>query len=200
MSKYRLKLSSNMDIRCPRHGTRAICFRSLKFLISSLKIDTGFLGFFLDSHKYEYQTFLCNNRVWRAQDFRRWFSAHQKCDVCKCFQDLIQSFALGYQKLQACTSKQCDFKYKKLSRKVNNYAYNSMNFDSLSAECDQKISEFESAAKKPPHCAAGLLLSISQDFCSTASPFWCITKILLLYRASHTHSTMPSQKSPQIKF
>ena len=24
MSKYRLKLSSNMDLRCPRHGTRAI--------------------------------------------------------------------------------------------------------------------------------------------------------------------------------
>ena len=39
--------------------------------------------------------------------------------------------------LQACASKQHNFKYKELSRKVKNYAYDSMNFDPLSAECDK---------------------------------------------------------------
>jgi hypothetical protein len=39
--------------------------------------------------------------------------------------------------LQAYTSKRRDFKYKKSSKKVKNFAYNSMNFDSLSAERDR---------------------------------------------------------------
>ena len=55
---------------------------------------------------------------------------HQKCDVCKCFSrsNLILCIRLS-KNLQACNSKRCDFKYKKLSRKVKNYAHNSMNFN-----------------------------------------------------------------------
>ena len=73
------------------------------------------------------------NWVWWAQDFKRWFLAHQNHDVCKCFSRSNPILCIRLSKiLQACTSKRRDFKYKKSSRKVKNYAYNSMNFNSLS--------------------------------------------------------------------
>jgi len=75
-------------------------------------------------------------------------------DVGKYFSrsNLILCIRLS-KKLQAYTSKRHNFKYKKSSRKVKNFTYNSMNFDSLSAEHDRRdfgLGVFELQQEREP--------------------------------------------------
>ena len=139
-----------------------ICFRSLKSPISALNIDTGFLGFFsgliMTLRNMNIKLFCATTESDEPRIFKRWFLAHQNCDVCKCFSrcNLILCIRLS-KNLQACTSKWHDFKYKILSRKVKNYTYNLMNFDSLSAEndkCDFGLIKYE--CRKPRSIAFSL--------------------------------------------
>jgi hypothetical protein len=67
------------------------------------------------------------------------FRPIKMCDVCECFSRSNPILCIRLSKnLQAYTRKRHNFKYKKLSKKVKNFAYNSMNFNSLSAECDRR--------------------------------------------------------------
>ena len=136
-----------------------ICFRSLKSPISSLNIDTGFLGFF--SRLIMILTIMNMNFFCATTEsdehriLKGWFSAHQNRDVCKCFSRSNPILCIRLSKnLQAYTSKRRDFKYKNSSRKVKNYAYNSMNFNSLSTERDKRDFGFIKYERRKPRSIA----------------------------------------------
>jgi len=125
--------------------------RSLKSLISSLHIDTGFLGFFsgliMTLTNMNINCFCATTESDKPRILKGGFCPIKTHDVGKCFSrsNLILCIRLS-KNLQAYTSKWCNFKDKKSSREVKNFTYKSMNFDSLSAEhdrCDFGLGLFE---------------------------------------------------------
>ena len=119
-----------------------ICFRSLKSLISSLNIDTGFLGFFsglvMTLTNININFFCATTETDKPWILKCGFWPIKMHDVYIYFlrSNLILCIRLS-KNLQAHTSKRGNFKYKKLSRNMKNFVYSLMNFEFLSAERDK---------------------------------------------------------------
>ena len=136
-----------------------ICFRSLKSLISSLNIDTGFLGFFsrliMTLTNMNINFFCAKTESDEPRILKGGFQAIKTRDVYICYLRSNPILCTGLSKiLQAYTSKQGDLKYKKSSRNTKNVAYSSMNFDLLSAERDKRdfgLSVFELRQERAEH-------------------------------------------------
>ena len=119
-----------------------ICFRSLKSSISSPNIDTGFPGFFsrliMTLTNMNINFFCANTECDEPRILKGGFQPIKMHDVYICYLRSNPILCTRLSKiLQAYTSIQGDFKYKKSSRKTKNFAYSSMNFDLLFAEHDK---------------------------------------------------------------
>ena len=80
-----------------------ICFRSLKSSISSLNIDTGFLGFFsrliMILTNMNMNFFCATTESDEPRILKGGFRRIKTVMYANVFQDLIRSFALGYLKI-----------------------------------------------------------------------------------------------------
>ena len=118
-------------------------------MISSLNIDTGFLQFFsgliMTLTNMNINFFCATTESGEPRILKGGFRPIKTRDVNICFlrSNLILCIRLS-KNLQAYSSKRGDFKYKKLSRNMQNFAYSSMNFDFLSAERDKRGTDLNS--------------------------------------------------------
>ena len=94
---------SHFSLRCILSVTRSlICFRSLKSPISALDIDTGFPGFFsgliITLTNMIVKLFCAKTESDEPRILKGGFRRIKTVMYANVFQDLIRSFALGYQK------------------------------------------------------------------------------------------------------